>query len=44
MFFKELEFPVDIDITTAKSSYRNGMLEITFQKKQHDVGTPINIA
>jgi len=42
-YFKELEFPVDIDRATAKSSYRNGVLEITFQKKQDDVGTPINI-
>jgi HSP20 family protein len=42
-YFKELEFPVDIDRATAKSSYRNGVLEITFHKKQDDVGTPINI-
>ena len=42
-YFKELEFQVDIDRTTAKSSYRNGVLEITFQKKQDDVGTSINI-
>ncbi len=42
-YFKELEFPVEIDRATAKSSYRNGVLEITFQKKQDDVGTPISI-
>lgn len=42
-YFKELEFPVEIDRSTAKSSYRNGILEIKFQKKQDDMGTPISI-
>lgn len=42
-YFKELEFPVEIDRGTAKSTYRNGVLEIVFQKKQDDIGTPINI-
>jgi HSP20 family protein len=42
-YFKELEFPVEIYRSTAKSSYRNGVLEITFQKKQGDAGTYINI-
>jgi HSP20 family protein len=42
-YFKDLEFPVEIYRSTAKSSYRNGVLEITFQKKQGDAGTYINI-
>jgi HSP20 family protein len=42
-YFKELEFPVEIDRSTAKSSYRNGVLEVSFQKKIDDVGTPISI-
>lgn len=42
-YFKELEFPVEIDRGSARSSYRNGVLEITFQKKQDDEGTPISI-
>ena len=42
-YFKELTFPVDIDRSTAKSTYRNGVLEITFRKKRDDQGTPISI-
>ena len=42
-YFKELTFPVDIDRSTAKSSYRNGVLEITFSKKREDQGTPISV-
>jgi HSP20 family protein len=42
-YFKELEFPMEIDRTTAKSSYKNGVLEVSFQKKKDDVGTPISI-
>ena len=42
-YFKELTFPVDIDRSTAKSTYRNGVLEITFRKKRDDHGMSINI-
>jgi len=42
-YFKELAFPVDIDKSTAKSSFRNGVLEITFKKKPGDQGTHISI-
>jgi HSP20 family protein len=42
-YFKELTFPVDIDRSTAKSTYRNGVLEITFNKKREDQGTPISV-
>jgi HSP20 family protein len=43
-YFKELEFEAEIDRSSAKSSYRNGVLEINFNKeKKEDKGTPINI-
>lgn len=33
-FYKELELPVEVDESTAKSSYRNGVLETVIQKKK----------
>lgn len=42
-YFKELTFSADIDRSTAKSTYRNGVLEITFKKKLEDQGTPISV-
>ena len=42
-YFKELEFESEIDRSSVKSSYRNGVLEISFKKKQDEVGTPIRI-
>ena len=43
-YYKELEFESEIDRSSAKSSYRNGVLEIEFKKLKHeDKGTPINI-
>jgi HSP20 family protein len=43
-YYKELEFDTEIDRATAKSSYRNGVLEVSFRKKRHeDEGTPIKI-
>lgn len=42
-YFKELEFESEIDRGSAKSSYKNGVLEINFKKKHEDKGTPINI-
>jgi len=42
-YFKELEFESEIDRGSAKSSYRNGVLEISFKKRQEDRGTPISI-
>ena len=42
-YHKELEFESEIDRGSAKSSYRNGVLEISFQKKQEDRGTLISI-
>ncbi len=42
-YFKELTFPVDIDRLTVESTYRNGVLEVTFRKKRDTHGTPISI-
>jgi HSP20 family protein len=43
-YYKELEFESEIDRSSAKSSYRNGVLEIGFNKMKHeDTGTHINI-
>jgi HSP20 family protein len=43
-YYKELEFPVEVDEKTAKSTYTNGVLEIVFKKKQRDnAGTEIRI-
>lgn len=42
-YFKELAFPVDINRSTARSTYRNGVLEVTFQKAGRDKGTPISV-
>jgi HSP20 family protein len=44
-YHKQIEVPEDIDITSARSNYNNGVLEITFQKKeqQKPKGRQINI-
>ena len=42
-YFKELELPSHVDRSTAKSTYRNGVLEIAFKKRQDDHGTPISV-
>jgi len=43
-YYKELEFDSEIDRSTAKSSYKNGVLEVSFKKKEKkDKGTPIEI-
>lgn len=33
-FYKELEFPALVDESTARSTYKNGVLETTFKKKK----------
>lgn len=35
-YYKELEFPEEVDEKTAKSNYTNGILEIVFKKKRRD--------
>jgi len=43
-YYKELEFPVEVDEKSAKSTYTNGVLEIVFRKKRRDdAGTDIRI-
>jgi HSP20 family protein len=43
-YYKELEFPVEVDERSAKSKYTNGVLEIVFRKRQRDdAGTEIRI-
>ena len=44
-YHKTIEIPDDIDIESARSNYNNGVLEITFQKKeqQKPKGRQINI-
>ena len=42
-FYKELEFENEINRSTAKSSYNNGVLEVSFKKIQEEEGTEISI-
>ena len=43
-YYKELEFNTEIDRSSAKSTYKNGVLEVNFRKKeQKDRGAPISI-
>ena len=44
-YHKTIEVPEDIDIESAKSNYNNGILEITFKRKeqQKSKGRQINI-
>lgn len=43
-YYKELEFTAEVDQSTARSTYRNGVLEIVFSKKQQDDrGTQLKI-
>jgi HSP20 family protein len=43
-YYKELEFPFEIDVSKANSSYKNGVLEVNIEKKTSDEsGTELNI-
>ena len=44
-YYREIELPANIDIEQVKSSYKNGVLEITLPKKKEKQpkGKPINI-
>jgi HSP20 family protein len=44
-FFKKLELPMKVDPKTAKSSYKNGVLEVIIQTKKDEEpkGEPIKI-
>jgi HSP20 family protein len=43
-YYKKLEMPVKVDPKTAKSSYKNGVLEVTINKFEEEAeGEPIEI-
>jgi HSP20 family protein len=42
-YHRTVEVPADTDIETAKSSYNNGILEITFKKKDQTKGKTIKV-
>jgi HSP20 family protein len=42
-YHRRIEIPAETDIETAKSSYNNGILEITFKKKEQTKGKTIKI-
>lgn len=43
-YYKELELPVEVDESSAKSTYKNGILEVIFnKKKERKMGRPIKI-
>jgi HSP20 family protein len=42
-YHRTIETPTDTDIETAKSTYNNGILEITFKKKEETTGKTIKV-
>ncbi|HXX97900.1 MAG TPA: archaeal heat shock protein Hsp20 [Candidatus Bathyarchaeia archaeon] len=42
-YHRTIEIPADTDIETAKSNYNNGILEITFKKKEQTKGKTIKV-
>ena len=42
-YHRSIEIPTETDIETAKSTYNNGILEITFEKKEQTKGKTIKI-
>ncbi len=43
-YYKELELPVEVDASSARSTYKNGILETVLTKKRREgKGTPIKI-
>ncbi len=40
---KDVDLPTEIDVSTAKSTYKNGILEISFKKKRRVGGVDIKI-
>jgi HSP20 family protein len=44
-YYKKLRLPIKVDLKTVKSSYKNGVLNVTLQKKKEDkpIGEPIKI-
>jgi HSP20 family protein len=42
-YHRTIEIPVETDIETAKSNYNNGILEVTFKKKEQTKGKTIKV-
>jgi HSP20 family protein len=42
-YHRTIEIPAETDIETAKSNYNNGILEITFKKKEQTKGKTIKV-
>ncbi len=42
-YHREIEIPHDVDVSSARSMYKNGILEIVFQRKPTSEGTQIKI-
>ncbi len=42
-YHKELAFPFDVDESSARSRYRNGVLEVVLKRRRKDSGTKIEI-
>jgi Molecular chaperone (small heat shock protein) len=43
-YYKEVDLPEEVDIDSAKSTYKNGVLEVIFKKKKEKVeGTSIKV-
>jgi HSP20 family protein len=42
-YHRVIEIPSETDIETAKSTYNNGILEITFKKREQTAGKSINV-
>ncbi len=42
-YHREIDIPHDVEVSSAKSTYRNGILEIVFQRKPRSGGTQIRI-
>ncbi len=40
---RDVELPSEVDVSGAKSAYKNGILEIIFKKKRKESGVNINI-
>jgi HSP20 family protein len=40
---RDVELPTEIDVSSAKSSYKNGILQVIFKKKKKESGVSINI-
>jgi len=42
-YYKEIELPTEVEIEKAKSTYKNGVLEVVLPKKSKEEGKPIKI-